>query len=107
MRGLPNGDTINDSMEKVRSGLNGMANRYYRLSKRGKTIIWYVRAKALLMCRGIGVLNIALIIAVIIITPHRIALWMNDLAVWIRESGPIGILICCLLVGKSTFVKQD
>lgn len=40
MRGLPNGDTYHNSMDKVKAVLHDVGNRYYRLSKRGKMIVW-------------------------------------------------------------------
>jgi hypothetical protein len=86
-------------MDKAKAILHDVANRYCRLSRRGKTILWSVLTLGHADPRGIVAINIALLIAVLIITPHRIGQWMNDGAVWLRGLGPVGMLICCCLVG--------
>lgn len=70
------------------------------------------RAQALhpsraLTSRGIVATTIAMILAIIIITPHRLGQWFNELAVWIRDLGPAGMAICCCMVGKSSTCTEE
>lgn len=44
-------------------------------------------------------LNLGIILAVIIITPHRIAQYMQDFADWIREMGAWGMILLFTMVG--------
>lgn len=46
------------------------------------------------------IVNIALIAAIIIITPHRILQAFADMSGWLRSKGFLGMFICYLLVGE-------
>lgn len=49
---------------------------------------------------AIAFINVAAIIAVILITPTRIMRWFNDFGLRIRGMGVGGWFLCTLLVGK-------
>lgn len=51
---------------------------------------------------AIAFINVAVIIAVILITPTRIMQWFNDFGLRIRGMGVGGWFLCTLLVGKSS-----
>lgn len=50
--------------------------------------------------RGAGILNVCLLIAVIIITPHRIGQWINTFAHNVRGMGAWGMLLTMGLVSE-------
>jgi hypothetical protein len=49
---------------------------------------------------AIAFINVAVIIAIILITPTRIMRWFNDFGLRIRGMGVGGWFLCTLLVGK-------
>ena len=51
--------------------------------------------------RAVTIIQIIVVLAIIIITPHRIGRWFNELSIKLRAMGFGGMLFCALLVGKS------
>ena len=53
-------------------------------------------------------LHVVIFAAIAIITPRRIAIWFNDVAMFIQSLGAWGVVICALMVGTSTlFIKAE
>ncbi|RSH95018.1 Tlg2-vesicle protein [Saitozyma podzolica] len=78
-------------IERAKSMPERISDRYQRLSKRSKTILWAVAA-----------LHVVIFAAIAIITPSRIGRWFNEFAVWIRSLGAWGVVVCGLLVVLSS-----
>ncbi|KAL0247757.1 hypothetical protein I308_103835 [Cryptococcus tetragattii IND107] len=58
-------------------------HRYHRLGRKGKASIWIVTA-----------INVLILAAIIIITPTRIGLWFNSLALSVKDMGWKGVVLC-------------
>lgn len=54
---------------------------------------------------AVAFINVAVIIAIILITPRRIMQWFNDFGLRIRGMGVGGWFLCTLLVGASSSAK--
>ena len=52
------------------------------------------------MSSGAAILNVCILIAVIIITPHRIGGWINTFAQNVRGMGAWGVLLTMILVSE-------
>jgi len=73
--------------EKAKAFPGQALQRYEKLGLKHKLLIW-----------TFGFVNIALLVAVLIITPRRIAGWFNSFGLAIRNMGVGGMFICGLMV---------
>ncbi|WVQ90118.1 hypothetical protein IAS59_003895 [Cryptococcus gattii] len=62
---------------------HNVLHRYHRLGRKGKASIWIVTA-----------INVLILAAVIIITPTRIGMWFNSLALSVKDMGWKGVVLC-------------
>jgi len=74
-------------LDRARALPRHAAERYMSFGPRTKVAIWLF-----------GALNIVAIVFIIIVTPHQIGVWFNNLAISLRRMGPWGVLLEGLLV---------